>query len=70
MENENNFIKSRQNSNMQDSFIYNNNVNLDYNTRYNIKNNISGFLPPPNPLLDRKNIPVSSPKFGRNINYV
>jgi hypothetical protein len=38
--------------------------NLNYKTRYN------SILPPPNPLLQRKNIPVDSPKFGRSINYV
>ena len=55
----------RQNSNLQDSNFFNNNTN---NT--NIEYQTSGILPPPNPLLQRKNIPIGSPKFGRNMNYM
>jgi hypothetical protein len=28
------------------------------------------LLPPPNPLLQRKHIPINSPKFGKNISYI
>jgi len=28
------------------------------------------LLPPPNPLIPRKNFPVFSPRFGKNNNYM
>jgi hypothetical protein len=38
--------------------------NLNFKARY------ESILPPPNPLLQRKNIPIESPKFGKNVNYM
>merc|ERR1712032_1323783 len=43
--------------------------NQEFNNIINI-NYVSGVLPPPNPLPVRKNIPLNSPKFGRNFNYI
>ncbi len=28
------------------------------------------MLPPPNPLVQRKHIPLNSPRFGKQINYI
>jgi hypothetical protein len=66
MDNENQYIKSRRNSNLMDSNFFNNNNNNNTFIEYQF----NGILPPPNPLLQRKNIPIGSPKFGRNMNYM
>lgn len=31
---------------------------------------IFSLLPPPNPLVQRKHIPLNSPRFGKQINYI
>lgn len=48
---------------------FNNIININYVSRYEIsfKNSV---LPPPNALPQRKNIPLNSPKFGKNFNYM
>lgn len=47
---------------------FNNIININCTSRYKIY--LFSVLPPPNPLPQRKNIPVHSPKFGKNVNYM
>jgi hypothetical protein len=62
MENYVEFSKTKKSKNEED--FKNILKNLNFKARYD------SILPPPNPLLQRKNIPIESPKFGRNVNYM
>ena len=48
---------------------FNNIIKINYISRYDI-NIKESVLPPPHALPQRKNIPLNSPKFGRNFNYM